>query len=140
MSKKVIVAEILKIADELDINKRYKEADTLTGVAKRLAQFNGEYEGHPSAFDNSKYKKSVIPGEIDGHENKETWCTECGKPCRAVAAVDDDGSYIGALSRCCQAEVSEEPIGGDPIDFPEIEHVGGRNPEDFNASFYDDDY
>jgi hypothetical protein len=39
MNRKVVVANLIKCANELDKNKLYKEANELTGVIKRLAQY-----------------------------------------------------------------------------------------------------
>ena len=42
---KTIIAELIQIANECDENKQFSEANELTKLAQRLAQFNGEYEG-----------------------------------------------------------------------------------------------
>jgi len=45
MDKKTVLAELVKMADEFDSKGAFENADALTEVAKRLAQFDDDFGG-----------------------------------------------------------------------------------------------
>lgn len=60
MKKKTIIAEILHIADELDANNRFTEADELTEIASRLAAYSDTFD------DNEDLEfGDEVPSEMD---------------------------------------------------------------------------
>ena len=61
MNKRQIIASLNKIANELDINKLYKEANTITNVMIKIAdEFRDTYEKEPdSRYAPERFKDEV---------------------------------------------------------------------------------
>jgi len=68
MKKKIIVAEVNKCANYLDMKGMYEEANQLTKIATRIAQFGGEYED-PGAM--SMMPKLALPYSGEKPQPKE---------------------------------------------------------------------
>lgn len=86
MNKRQIIASLNKIANELDINKLYKEANTITNVMIKIAdEFRDTYETEPDLrYAPERFKDEIANiinkynGDLDEIEKRQALITLIG--------------------------------------------------------------
>jgi hypothetical protein len=102
MTRRQIVAALNKIANELDTNNLYQEANIVTRVMKRIADDSDERDYDEDNKENNKEDMGICP-DCDEPLDEDGTCHDCGygeddKP-KKKNNTDDKPKYKNNRSR-----------------------------------------